>query len=54
MISPTYRREQEMWRVEWVGGDEVGDVEQYANVLGHVGVEISGDAITILRRKGFF
>lgn len=52
MITPTYKREQEMWRVEWVGADPVAAVEAYADTLGRIGIEISGDAITILRRKG--
>ena len=54
MITPSYQRDQEMWRVEWVGADRVSDVEDYATIPGRIGVEISGDAIAILRRKGFF
>ena len=54
MSTPTHRREQEMWRVEWVGADSVSNVEDYATILGRIGIEISGDAIAILRRKGFF
>lgn len=54
MITPTYFREQEMWRVEWVGADTVAEVENYADILGRIGIEISGDAIAIARRKGSF
>ena len=54
MITPTYQREHEMWRVEWVGADRVSDVEDYATILGRIGIEISGDAIALAKRKGFF
>ena len=53
-MSPETKRTQEQWRVNWMGGDKVSDVENYGAALGWVGVEISGDAIAIARRKGFF
>ena len=54
VMSPEAKRTQEQWRVNWMGGDKVSDVEKYGAALGWVGVEISGDAIRILERKGFF
>ena len=54
VMSPEVKRTQEQWRVNWMGGDKVSDVEKYGAALGWVGVEISGDAIRILERKGFF
>lgn len=53
-MSPEAKRTQEQWRVNWVGADKVSDVEKYSAVLGRIGVEISGDAIAIAKRKGFF
>ena len=54
VMSPEVKRTQEQWRVIWMGGEKVSDVEKYGAALGWVGFEISGDAIRILERKGFF
>ena len=54
VMSPEVKRTQEQWRVNWMGSDKVSDVEIYGAALGWIGVEISGDAIAIARRKGFF
>ena len=54
VMSPEVKRTQEQWRVIWMGSDKVSDVEKYGAALGWVGFEISGDAIAIARRKGFF
>ena len=53
-MSPESKRTQEQWRVNWMGSDKVSDVEIYGAALGYIGVEISGDAIAIAERKGFF
>ena len=53
-MSPEAKRTQEQWRVNWMGGDKVSDAENYGAALGYIGVEISGDAIAIAKRKGFF
>ena len=54
MISPTMQRDFDIQRVRDHGAATVAELEQAAAWIPVRGYEVSGDAIMILRRKGFF
>ena len=54
MITPGFQRECDIRRVYDHGDATVAELEQAAKWIPVRGYEISGDAIMILRRKGFF
>ena len=53
-MTPAMKRESEMRRVYDHGTATVADLKRALNWTPERGCPISGDAITILRRKGFF
>ena len=54
MMTPSFQRECDIHRVHDHGTATVAELEQAAKWIPVRGYEISGDAIMILRRKGFF
>ena len=54
MITPSFQRECDIRRVHDHGTATVAELEQAAKWTPERGCPISGDAIMILRRKGFF
>ena len=53
-MTPSMMRESEIQRVKDHGAAIVADLERVLNWTPERGCPISGDAIMILRRKGFF
>ena len=54
MMTPALQRDFDIQRVKAHGGATVAELEQAAAWIPYRGYEFSGDALMILKRKGFF